>query len=285
MKTNLTGDFSFRPENVFQTGSAENREIIGSIVDQFLLPGSRIEKPYQLIELFNRCLSGESCLLLVEHYSNFDFPALYRIVEKTDGLGKQAARILLPIRGMKLSEVTPITAPFTRSYDTIVIYPSRSLDKIKVPQELEEVKKISRPINQAAMKQMIKHKHNGRIITVFPAGTRYRPWDESSRKGVREIYSYLKTFSNVMFMAINGNTLPPAESEDMTEDEAVEDLMIFTCSDIVNGRKYLQQEQAKAPEGQDPKQFVVDKVMEKLFTIHEQAEPQRLAERAALSHV
>ena len=126
------------------------------------------------------------------------------------------------------------------------------------------------------MREMIDRKHHGRIITVFPAGTRYRPWAPSSRKGVREIHSYVKSFDNVMFVAINGNILPPHESDDMTKDEAVKDLMVITCSEIVSGRKFRKEMEASAPEGSDPKQHVVDAVMDKLFSMHDAVEPGRI---------
>ena len=278
MGRNLKRDYAFTPENVYQEGCPPNKEIIGLIIDDLMLPGSRIDNIEALVEFHRRSLAGQSCLLLVEHYSNFDFPAFYRLVEKTPRLGPDAAASLLPIRGMKLSESTPITAVFARSYDTIVIYPSRSLDSIEDPEELEKTRKISVPINHAAMREMISRKLDGRIITVFPAGTRYRPWDPESRKGVREIHSYVKTFDNVMFLAVNGNILPPNESDDMTRDEPTPDLLVFTCSPIVSGRRFRKETESSAPEGRDPKQHVVDRVMEELSTLHERAEPARLKE-------
>ncbi|MCG8451980.1 MAG: 1-acyl-sn-glycerol-3-phosphate acyltransferase [Spirochaetales bacterium] len=275
---NLKGDYSFSPENVYQEGVPENREIIGSVVDNCLLKGSRIANPEAFVELHRRSQAGESCLVLAEHYSNLDFPGFYRLVEKEPSLGKDVASSLLPIRGMKLSETTPVTAAFTRSYDNIVIYPSRSLDSISDPNELAEVRKISVPINHSAMREMITRKHQGRIITVFPAGTRYRPWAPGSRKGVREIHSYVKTFDNVMFVAVNGNILPPHESDDMSKDEIVKDLLMFTCSDIVSGRKFRKQAEASAPEGVDPKQHVVDEVMNALAKLHDEMEVLRQKE-------
>ena len=276
MKSNLTSDYSFTPENVYQQGSPPNREIIGQVVDKLLLPGSRIENVQALKELYHRSQAGESCLILAEHYSNFDFPVFYRLMEKE--LGVEAAATLLPIRGMKLSESNPITAVFTRSYDTIIIYPSRSLDVISDPHELAETRKISVPINHAAMREMIERKHHGRIITVFPAGTRYRPWDPNSRKGVREIHSYVKTFDNILFLAINGNALPPQEKADMDQDEPVEDLLILTFSEILRGRRYRKEKEASAPEDKDPKQYVVDCVMKDLEEIHNRMEPLRREE-------
>ena len=282
MESNLIGDYEFRPDNVYQEGSPPNKEIIGQLADKYMLPGSRIENVDALRELHNRSRAGESCLILAEHYSNFDFPIFYRLIENNSSLGPVIAKSLLPIRGMKLSESSPMTAIFTRSFDTIIIYPSRSLDSIKDPKELEATRKISIPINQAAMREMINRKHNGRIILVFPTGTRYRPWDPSSRKGVREIHSYIKTFDNVMFLAINGNALPPHESGDMTQDQVVEDLMILTCSDIVRGREFRKTVEKSTPEGQDPKQHVVDRVMSELKALNDRIEPERLKEKSLL---
>jgi len=282
MESNLTGDYSFSPDNVYQEGCPENKAILGRFAESFLLPGSRIENPGAIRELYERSMAGESCLILSEHYSNFDFPVFYHLIANHPDLGPEIAATLLPIRGMKLSEDSPITALFTRSYDTLIIYPSRSLDNITDPDELAAIRKISIPINHAAMREMIQKKQNGRIILVFPAGTRYRPWDPDSRKGVREIHSYIKTFDNVLFLAINGNALPPHESGDMTQDTAVPDLMILTCSDIVRGREFRKKAEASAPEGVDPKQYVVDQVMAELEKIHNQVEPKRLKEKAEL---
>ncbi len=282
MESNLTGDYSFSPENVYQEGCPKNKAILGKFAENFLLPGSRIENADAIKELHKRSMAGESCLILSEHYSNFDFPVLYHLIERD--LDPKIAETLLPIRGMKLSEDSPITALFTRSYDTLIIYPSRSLDNITDPEELAAIRKISIPINHAAMREMINKKQNGRIILVFPAGTRYRPWDPGSRKGVREIHSYIKTFDNVLFLAINGNALPPHESGDMTQDTAIPDLMILTCSDIVKGREFRRIAEESAPEDVDPKQYVVDCVMAELETINNRVEPLRLKEKERLGN-
>lgn len=283
MLSNLHGDYEFRPDNVYQEGCDHNRKVIGDLVEKFLLPGSRFENVESLVELRRRSLDGESCLLLAEHYSNFDYPVIFRMMENHPDLGKEAAESLLPIRGMKLSETDPAIAVYTRSYDSIVIYPSRTLDTIQNPAELARIRRISVPINHAAMREMITRKHHGRIITVFPAGTRYRPWAPDSRKGVREIHSYMKTFDNVVFLAINGNTLPPHESNNMGLDEAVDDLMILTASPVLRARSFRKEAEATAPPGTDPKQHVVDMVMARLEEMHNRIEPGRLKEKAALT--
>ena len=275
--------YEFSPSNVYQKGCATNRKVIGQIVDELMLPGSRIENPQALLELFERSRSGESCLLLGEHYSNFDYPLFYRLVERTPILGERCAEQLLPVRGMKLSESVHMVAQVTRSYDTIVIYPSRTLDKINNPVELSKVKKISVPMNHAAIKAIVNKKHNGKVIMVFPAGTRYRPWDLESKKGVREIYSYLKIFDNLIFMAINGNVLPPHRSENMLKDSGEPDLVLLTCSPVIDARNFRKEVLKSNSAGSEPRQFVVDSVMKKLFDMHDEIEPLRLAEKEKMT--
>ncbi|MBN2625227.1 MAG: 1-acyl-sn-glycerol-3-phosphate acyltransferase [Spirochaetales bacterium] len=280
---NLKGrDYGFRPDNVYQEGIPENREIIGQMVDPLMLPGSSIENKEALIDLHKKSSDGKACLLLVEHYSNFDYPCLVRLVEKDKDLGIPVASAFLPLQGMKLSEGNPITAAFSNSYDTIVIYPSRSIDKVQDEAERKKIRDISVPINIAAIKELTKRKHAGHIITVFPAGTRYRPWEPESGKGVREIYSYLKTFDYLCFLAINGNTLVPCREEVMEQDEPRQDVMTFTFSDVVDSKTFRQKAAAEVTPDMDVRQHTVDKVMETLFAMHDRNEPARLEKLKAL---
>lgn len=268
MHGNLRGDYSFTPENVYQEGSPENRQIIGDLLEGLMLPGSEVHNKENLLELFKYSKDGKACLLLVEHYSNFDYPGFYRLIERDPQLGPEVAASLLPIQGMKLSESSDVTSAFSRSYDTIIIYPSRSIDQVDDPEEAKRVKEISVPINHAAIKELTHKKHHGRMITVFPAGTRYRPWVPDSKKGVREIYSYLKTFDYVVFVSINGNTLRPCESEDMAMDEPCKDVLLFSVSKPQRAKALRKEWQNQAPENYDPRQFVVDKVMNQLDEMH-----------------
>ncbi len=68
------------------------------------------------------------------------------------------------------------------------------------------------------MKELTERKYNGQTILVFPTGTRFRPWEPESKKGVREIFTYLKSFDNILFLGINGNLMKPHKSEDMNAD-------------------------------------------------------------------
>ena len=276
LQKNLKGDYKARPDHVYLEGEPANRKIIGDLVEKLMKKGSAIEGAENLKKLYEYAKAGESCLLLIEHYSNFDYPAFFRLIEKDPLLGPDVANCLLPIQGMKLSETSSLTAAFSNSYTTIVIYPSRSIDNQMDPEKLAEIKKISNPINHAAMKELTKRKHEGNIIIVFPAGTRYRPWDPNSKKGVREIYTYLKAFDHVEFVSINGNLLIPCQADDMEKDTLNEDVILFTVSEPVRGKDFREEKTAQTPDGEDPKQYVVDQVMNELDKLHNMAEEERL---------
>lgn len=280
IQSKLTGDYKITPENVYQEGNHDGQEIIGSLVDRIVLPGSRIINSENLKDLYERSQKGESCLLLVEHYSNFDYPIIFRFLENDPLLGKDVARSLIPIQGMKLSSEESVTSAFTHTYSTIVIYPSRSIDSVKDEAKKAEIRKISTPINHAAMKELTDRKYHGQIILVFPSGTRYRPWDPESKKGVREIFTYLKSFENILFLGINGNIMKPHQSDDMNADvKAIEqDLVFLTASPVVKGKEFRKQKIAETPEGSDSKQYVVDQVMNELEKIHTETEKLRQKE-------
>lgn len=275
MQKNLTGDYKARPDNVFLEGEPANRAIIGNLLEKLMKPGSGIKGVGNLKKLYEYAKAGESCLLLIEHYSNFDYPALYRLIETHPELGREVADCLIPIQGMKLSESGSLTAAFSNSYTTIVIYPSRSIDGETDPEKLAEIKRISNPINHAAMRELTRRKYNGHIIIVFPAGTRYRPWEPDSKKGVREIYTYLKAFDHVGFVSINGNLLIPCQENDMEKDTLAEDVILFSVSEPVSGKNFREEKSEQTPPGEDSKQYVVDQVMAELEKLHNLAEEER----------
>ncbi len=64
-------------------------------------------------------------------------------------------------------------------------------------------------MNIAAMKMLKTLRKEGKLILVFPSGTRYRPWDPSTARGLKEIDTYLKFYSRMVLISINGNTLLP----------------------------------------------------------------------------
>ena len=272
---NDNGDNGFRPDNVFQKGNPKNRAIINMILDQLLLEGSRIDGKEHIEELFELSKSGKSCLLLMEHYSNFDYPLLYKMIGDQTSVDPED---MFPMAGMKLTETDKRVSAFSNAYSKIVIYPSKSIDNEKDLEKQKELRKLSAPFNIAAMKALTKNKNNGKVVLVFPAGTRVRPWAPESRKGVREMFSYIKTFDYICFVGKNGNILPPQESDDMLMDIPTKDLVILTAEKPIRGRAYVKSLLQQLPEGEEQKQYVVSQVMNHLFKLHDKVEINRLKE-------
>lgn len=271
LEKNLKEDYQVRPGHVYHEASFENIKLIGQLIDNVIYEESAIKNPENLMELYRRCNNGESCLILMEHYGNFDFPALMRLTEREPTLGHDVMKSILPIQGIKLTAGNPATPAFSNSYSTISIFPSRYLDGITDPEEFNKTKMISNPINHTAMKEITKRKYEGRMILVFPSGTRYRAWEPDTKKGVREIDSYIKVFENLVFVSINGNSLLPNKDGDMGHDILRKDIMLYTVSPVISCKKF-RESVSDEPGGSDIKRCVADAVMEQLEKMHKENE-------------
>jgi glycerol-3-phosphate O-acyltransferase len=257
-------------ETVYQEANTDNRLILDQIVDELLLPGSAVIGIENFVKFHERSRSGRPCLILMEHYSNFDIPSLYYLLTRQQQA--EAADAIIAIAGMKLNEDSGFVRAFSESYTRLVIYPTRSLDKISDPVLLEAEQRRSKELNMAATRQMIRLKHNGKMILVFPAGTRYRPGKPDTKRGVKEVDSYIKSFDTMVFVAIAGNCLRIHPSGDMSRDLVTKDVMILQVSEPVSCQQFRAAARNSTPAGIDPKQHVADTVMAKLEEIHASAE-------------
>jgi glycerol-3-phosphate O-acyltransferase len=136
----------------------------------------------------------------------------------------------------------------------------------------------SNGINRAAMKALNEVKTQGKLILVFPAGTRYRAWDPATKKGVREIDSYIRSFDYMCCIALNGQVLH-VHQKDMMEDEVRSDLVRVTAGPVLSCAEFREQARAAAEKAgiEDKKQATVDAIMAELEAMHEAAEPKREA--------
>ncbi len=262
--------------NVYQEGARSILPFIDTIIDDYLDDCSSIEGLEHLESLHADASRGESCLLLMEHYSNFDLPVFHYLLRKASTDGDALASNIVAIAGIKLNEENPAVHAFARAYTRIVIYPSRSMqiikEKFKDPKELYHEMKRSLSINHAAMKALANAKQNGKMILVFPAGTRYRPWDPSSKQGVREIASYIKSFSKFCLVSINGNILRLNTSGDMGEDILHHDRIIYSVSPVHDSKEFLESVKYDLHFRDDKKQAVVDTIMDLLEAMHQETE-------------
>ena len=259
---------------IFQVGNEQILPFIDSIIAENLLPGSCIQGMEQLAEILAAAKAGEPCLLLLEHYSNFDLPVFHYLLQKAGPKGAELADALLAIAGIKLNESNPVVLAFTEAYTRLVIYPSRSLEILKNnykdPKELLAEVMKSTTVNLASMRALSQLKRQGNLVLVFPSGTRYRPWDPSTKRGVREIDSYIKSFSKMCLVAINGNILRlNAEGGGGMEDDLVcEDRVVYTVSPVIECADFREQLKHDHHMGEDRKQARVDEIMIQLEHLH-----------------
>jgi glycerol-3-phosphate O-acyltransferase len=261
--------------NVYQAGSKEILPFLDTMVQSLCLPGSGVDGMDNLEELLAKAESGKSCLLLLEHYGNMDLSLFSWFVRQEGGRGADIAEALVAIAGMKLTEESPVVAAFASAYTRLVIYPSRSLASLDAEKDRAEIVR-SNAINRAAMKTLLDIKAKGKLILVFPSGTRYRSWDPSTKKGVREIDSYIRSFDYMCCVAINGEVLHVGQ-KDMTEDPVSHDLVRITAGPVQSCAEFREKARAAAEAAgvADKKQATVDAIMEELERMHVAAEEKR----------
>ncbi|MBN1799587.1 MAG: 1-acyl-sn-glycerol-3-phosphate acyltransferase [Spirochaetales bacterium] len=263
-------------DNVYQEGLATNKPLISQVVSELMLPGSRINGFENLLELYELAQTGKSCILFMQHFSNFDIPNFYELLERHGEIGEKVSQSIVSIAGMKLNEENDFVRSFTEAYTRVVIYPSSTAKNTEdTKKKLEEkIKQIK--INRAALHAITHLKHNKRIILVFPTGTRFRPWDESTGKGLKAVYSYLKTFNYMVCVAINGNTLRLNPSNKMDEDFVTRDVVMYTVSKVFNCKEFRTQSLKHAKLIENSKQHVVDDIIKELDALHKNAEFERV---------
>jgi glycerol-3-phosphate O-acyltransferase len=256
---------------IYQEGNLDNRRLIDGILDELLLPGSALYHFEHLSMLYDYAQAGSSGLILMEHYSNFDVPVLYYFLERQNQKGKSIAESVVSVAAMKLNEESRFVLAFTESYSRIVIYPQRSLDKLEDPEE----ERRARAFNHRAVREMVRCKNEGKLVLMFPTGTRYRPHDPDTKRVLNAVDSYMKSFDYVVFVGIAGNALRVNPSGEMAEDFPVKDVVTFTASPPVDSREFRNRYRQAAADGEDPKRAVARGVEVEFARLHVEAEDYR----------
>ena len=268
--------------NVYQPANEKNRFLIDKMVSDNILPESHIGAKENFLDFYRQVKEGKSGLILVEHYANTDLPAImYMLAHDGDPELAELSKKIVAIAGMKLNEDDSIVRAFAESFTRVVIYPTRSLDKNAKDVSEDEAKEEemkARKINLAAMHAMDDCKRRGEVILVFPSGTRYRPGHPETKRGLKEIDSYLRLFDVAILVSINGSILQIQEGkEDMLSDIVVQDKVVITASPVINCKQFRKDYLATLPADEaDPKQKVIDRVMQILEEQHDKVEETRL---------
>ena len=271
--------------NIYQEANLDLSKYMNMILEDNFLPGSGLGNVQYFKEFYDAVSKeGKKGLILMEHYTNLDLPAIIYLLDKHgEEWSKDFSKKIVAVAGMKLNEASPGVKAWTEGFTRVVIYPTRSLTKVTEADVSEEEKieeeKKARKINFAAMRAMDECKRRGQVILVFPSGTRYRPGEPDTKKGLKEIDSYLRLFDIVLPVSINGNCLRinPENQEDMLMDIVEQDKVLLTASPIIECKKFREEVLASLPADEpDPKQKIIDKVMEILETTHDEVEKTRL---------
>lgn len=266
-------------ETVYKEGRPEARVLFNQILKPFLLPKSRIINPQYLKELYDLSQQGKACLLLPEHYGNFDLSNICYLTDQEPCLGPDFANALVAVAGAKLSLDNPTIATFAQIYSRVVIFPSRGMESIQDEKKREEERKKTLPINLASIKEITRRKYQKQMFLVFPSGTRIRPWQEETKSGVPEIYNYLRIFEYTCLVSINGNNLPINPNVNiMTEDEPTPENVFLGVGPATRTEDLIEQCSQGMPADADPKAYIVTNMMKKLFALHEETEQIRSKE-------
>ncbi|MGP1594937.1 MAG: 1-acyl-sn-glycerol-3-phosphate acyltransferase [Treponema sp.] len=262
--------------NVHKHENSHIRAIVHTMIEKLLLENSKMYPSEHIAAFMEEIDNGKKGIILAEHYSNMDLPILLYLMEQTGDAGKALSKRSISIAGMKLTEEDARIAALTEGYERIVIYPSRSLAGITDPDTLQAEQKRSRSINLAAMKALEEARQAGKVIIVFPAGTRYRPGKPETKRGVREIDSYIRSADVMLLVSINGNCLRISDDPaNMTEDVVVRDTVIMEVSPVIHCADFRERAKQQCGEHDDKKQAVVDMVMAELEQMHNRNEQQR----------
>ena len=110
--------------NVYQKANPNTKKIMYKLIEDNTLPGSHIGGKENFKAFLEAVKSGKHGLILMEHYSNTDLPALTWLLENDMGAeGKDLADRIVAIAGMKLNEADANVRAFAESFTRVVIYP------------------------------------------------------------------------------------------------------------------------------------------------------------------
>ena len=268
---------------VYEEANPEMRKYMFKLLDDTFSADSGLGNLENFKDFYEKVVKqGKSGLILMEHYTNLDLPAIIYLLQKVgEPWADDFASRIVAVAGMKLNEASAGVRAFTEGFTRVVIYPTRSLNAVEAKgisqEEVKAEEQKARKINFAAMRAMDACKKRGQMILVFPSGTRYRPGKPETKRGLREIDSYLRLFDYMLLVGINGNCLRinPDNPDDMLEDILEPGKVTLTAHPVLDCKKFREDVLSSLPADEsDPKQKTVDQVMQILDEIHNQVESQ-----------
>ena len=265
--------------NIYQEANPELTKYMDLMLDDNFLPESGLGNIENFKAFYDAVVKdGKKGLILMEHYTNLDLPAIiYLLKNRDEEWAKDFSKRIVAVAGMKLNEAGPAVKVWKEGFTRVVIYPTRSLTKAEEQAVSEEERAAeeakARKINFAAMRAMDACKRRGQVILVFPSGTRYRTGQPETKKGLREIDSYLRLFDVMLLVSVNGEALKinMESPDDMLSDLVEPAKVVLTAKPVINCKEFRNEVLASLPaDDPDPKQKIIDRVMEILEKQHEE---------------
>lgn len=256
--------------DTWQPANEKNLSLVLSIIATLVRDNSQIINSEHLLKIQSLLDQGKSCIIMPEHYSNFDLPGLFYLVNTKHPELQPVINKIISLSASKLNAESKIVLAFTEAFNRIMIYPARSKADNKenlTPEQIEEQKKLER-INQQAIKTMLTARDKGNLILMFPSGTRFRPHDPQSRNALKQTSSFLKRFDYVCFIGIAGNTLIVNPNDNMAEDIVREDTMVYWIDEPIPSKDFMNQVEG----GRTNKDGVAQHITSYLLSLHEKAE-------------
>lgn len=249
------------PENVYQSALRQNRPLFRYMMRDLMLPGSGILGYENLRALHEHVSRGQSALILSAHFSNFDVPALYYLLNRHGEEGRRIFESIVFIAGRKLTEGSREVKAMAEMFNRVVI---SAKGHSMSPEEVQE----AMAINKASQKTIGHMQKQGKIFLVYPTGTRSRLNDPHSHNGIREIYNYIRKFDYIQCCGISGLILPARDDVPMTGEYPRKDVVQYAFGKVYKTEEYLSQvEGAITDANADRKQVVVDTVVNEIYSL------------------
>ena len=273
-QSQIKQDRALTPENVYQEKHIANRDLFFANASHFLKEGSGIDGLENIARLGQLSAEGHSCIIFSEHLSNLDVPTFWMQMKIAGPEFEQLFDRIVFIAGRKLNEESGIVKLFAEMFARIVISPKSFYDGLPDGAEKERLYAEAQAINMAAYREIRRLKTTGRIFLVYPTGTRYRPWDPSSGRGLREAEGYLRSFEYFVLASCDGNLMPLEKGVDMANETPRPGRVRMNFGRVTESaafrQKAMEEYAAGAPGavGVDEKQYIIDRVMEEIMALH-----------------
>jgi glycerol-3-phosphate O-acyltransferase len=274
-QSRIKQDRILTPENIYQEQHAANRALFFSHASHFLNEGSGIGGLENLARLGQLAADGHSCLVFSEHLSNLDVPTFWMLMKLAGPEYEELFDRIVFIAGRKLNEESGVVKIFAEMFTRIIISPKSFYDSLPDGAEKERPITEAHAINMAAYRKIRELNVAGRIFLIYPTGTRYRHWEPSTGRGLREVEGYLRIFEYFLLASCEGNIMPIAQGVDMADETPRSDRVYINFGPVQESaifrQRLLNEHTAAVARGDDipdEKQYIMDQIMAGIAALH-----------------